>query len=53
MTVLWMNIIFADPDLLAARLSAQEARTQALQQKYSQSLEEYKRKLEEVDCVHI
>lgn len=38
----------ADPDLLAARLSAQEARTQQLQEKYNEHLEEYKRKQEEV-----
>lgn len=37
-----------DPDLLAARLSAQEARTQQLQEKYNERLEEYKRKQEEV-----
>lgn len=40
----------ADPDLLAARLSAQESRTQQLQQKYNETLEEYKRKQEEVLC---
>lgn len=40
--------LFADPDLLAARLSAQEARTHTLQQKYNESLEEYKKRQEEV-----
>lgn len=51
--ILFFYQIIIDPDLLAARLSAQEARTQQLQQKYNESLEEYKKKLEEVRFVII